>query len=218
MGISTDPRDESFLKVCFVCAELAKPEQNHSPHYGGIVCLSCRAFFRRAYQKTRYPKYLCKSSGRCQITFKTRRHCQRCRYEKCLFSGMSPEAVLSEDQKQIRFRKLLHKRRINAQSESSSSSTDFSCKQEPVEYEDHSVLNEVKQISEYLGNIKSESALFVPIQKPFSGQTESVPTVAQDSDFVTRVLLNIRKNLGSIAEEIHSIHEPGQKSWGEGRV
>ncbi len=143
---------------------------------------------------------------------------------------MSPEAVLSEDQKQIRFRKLLHKRRINAQTESSSSSTDFRCKQEPVEYEDHPIPNEVKQISEYLGNIKSESDLFVPIQKPFSGQNVSVPSVAQDSDFVTRVLLNIRKNrvllnirknrvllnirknrvllnirknLGSIAEEIH---------------
>jgi hypothetical protein len=116
---------------------------------------------------------------------------------------MSPEAVLSEDQKQIRFRKLLHKRRINAQTERSNSSTDFRCKQEPVEYEDHPIPNEVKQNSKYLGNIKSESALFIPIRKPFSGQNISVPTVAQDSDFVTRVLLNIRQNLGSIAGEIH---------------
>jgi hypothetical protein len=94
-------------------------------------------------------------------------------------------------------------RRINAQTESSNSSSDFRCKQEPVKYEDHPIPNEVKQISEYLGNFQSESDLFIPIQKPFSGQNISVPTVAQDSDFVTRVLLNIRLNLGSIAEEIH---------------
>lgn len=108
---ASNPRDEYYLKVCFVCSEIAKPDQDHTPHYGGIVCLSCRAFFRRAHQKTRNPKFFCKNSNQCQITFKNRRRCQKCRYVRCIISGMTPEAVLSDDQKQIRFRKLLQKKK-----------------------------------------------------------------------------------------------------------
>ena len=44
------------------------------------------------------------------MTVKTRRRCQKCRYERCLMTGMNPEAVLDESQKKIRFRKLLLKR------------------------------------------------------------------------------------------------------------
>ena len=105
-----DPRNERFLKVCFVCQEEAKAGQEHLRNYGGIVCYSCRAFWRRSHQKTRNPNFICKKGGQCLVTVKTRRRCQKCRYERCLMTGMNPEAVLDESQKKIRFRKLLLKR------------------------------------------------------------------------------------------------------------
>ena len=50
----SNPRSNYYLVVCFVCQEVAKPNQEHSLHYGGIVCYSCRAFFRRAHQVHEY--------------------------------------------------------------------------------------------------------------------------------------------------------------------
>ncbi len=49
-GPPVNPRANYYLVVCYVCQEMAKPNQEHSLHYGGIVCFSCRAFFRRAHQ------------------------------------------------------------------------------------------------------------------------------------------------------------------------
>lgn len=105
-----DPRHERYLKVCFVCQEEAKAGQEHLRNYGGVVCYSCRAFWRRSHQKTRNPNFVCKKGGNCTITVKTRRRCQKCRYNRCIQTGMSPDAVLDDDQKKIRFRKLLLKR------------------------------------------------------------------------------------------------------------
>lgn len=105
-----DPRDARYLTVCYVCTEEAKPGQEHLRNYGGVVCYSCRAFWRRSHQKSRNPNFVCKKGGDCVITVKTRRRCQKCRYNRCMMTGMSPEAVLDEDQKKIRFRKLLLKR------------------------------------------------------------------------------------------------------------
>jgi hypothetical protein len=48
-----NPRSEIFLKVCFVCQEPAKPGTEHLRNYGGIVCYSCRAFWRRSHQVCR---------------------------------------------------------------------------------------------------------------------------------------------------------------------
>jgi len=45
-----NPSDLYFLKVCFVCGEIAKSGQTHMRNYGGIVCLGCRQFFRRMHQ------------------------------------------------------------------------------------------------------------------------------------------------------------------------
>lgn len=112
-----DPRDPIFLTICYVCQEEAKPGQEHLRNYGGIVCYSCRAFWRRSHTKSRNPNFVCKRAEDCVITVKTRRRCQKCRYNRCLMTGMSPEAVLDEDQKKIRFRKLLSKRqRLEANS------------------------------------------------------------------------------------------------------
>ncbi len=54
----------------------------------------------------------CKKNGRCVITVLTRRRCQKCRYNRCQLAGMTPDAVLNEDQKRIRFRKVNQKRQM----------------------------------------------------------------------------------------------------------
>jgi hypothetical protein len=45
------------------------------------------------------------------LTLHDRRKCKQCRYQRCIGAGMNPELVLTEDQKQIRFRKLLLKKK-----------------------------------------------------------------------------------------------------------
>ena len=105
-----DPDDDYFLLNCFVCEELAKPGQSHMRNYGGVVCFSCRQFFRRAHQGNRHPDFSCKNNGRCHINVANRRKCQKCRYDRCVVAGMCPQAVLTEDQKKVRFQRMLRKR------------------------------------------------------------------------------------------------------------
>ena len=93
---------------CPICKEKLKNLPNI--HYGGAACFSCRAFFRRAHQKTKVPTFKCKNDNKCFVTLKTRRKCQKCRYDLCLKEGMKPEAVLTDDQKKIRFRNSLQKK------------------------------------------------------------------------------------------------------------
>jgi hypothetical protein len=86
---------------------------NHHVHYGALACFSCRAFFRRAHSKARGPTYVCKKDSDCDITAKNRKKCQKCRYDKCLASGMNPVLVLNDDQKKVRFRKSIEKKGSN---------------------------------------------------------------------------------------------------------
>lgn len=53
----------------------------------------------------RNPILLCKKGNNCVLTAESRRHCKKCRYQKCLLAGMKPEAVLDSEQKKIHFRK-----------------------------------------------------------------------------------------------------------------
>ena len=108
-----DPKDNFYLRFCYVCHEEAPREKDHYNNYGGIVCLSCRAFFRRTHQNKTLPNFQCKFGSNCVLTPTNRRKCQKCRYQKCVKTGMKPEAVLTEDQKQIRFRKLLSKQKTD---------------------------------------------------------------------------------------------------------
>jgi len=48
-----DPKDKFYLKFCFVCSEEAKAGKEHLKNYGGIVCFSCRGFWRRSHQTTK---------------------------------------------------------------------------------------------------------------------------------------------------------------------
>ena len=117
--------------VCPVCGETAPDDDKHHLHYGGICCYSCRAFFRRCHQGTKTPKFECRNGNtgkRCPITMKTRRKCQKCRYDRCLEIGMESKWVLTGDQKKVRFRNLLGKRKrleMNRPQPESSQEPDF---------------------------------------------------------------------------------------------
>ena len=104
---SSSPHNKATT-ICAVCRE---ESDNHHIHYGALACFSCRAFFRRAHNRgPEAPNYLCKQDGGCDITFKNRKKCQKCRYDKCVEVGMNPGLVLTQDQKKIRFRKMYEKK------------------------------------------------------------------------------------------------------------
>jgi len=86
---------------CKVCNE---PAAKHV-HYGAMTCFSCRAFFRRSIQNKTASTYVCRRAKTCEINLKTRKNCQFCRYSRCLAVGMKPTWVLSEEERQRRFRK-----------------------------------------------------------------------------------------------------------------
>jgi len=86
----TDPGHTYYLTNCFVCNQVPPEGEKHIYGYGGTVCPSCRAFFRRAHQKTRNPLFICKEQSECTINVDNRRKCKKCRYNLCLRAGMKP--------------------------------------------------------------------------------------------------------------------------------
>ncbi len=94
-----------------VCAICQVDTGNYNLNYGANTCLSCRAFFRRAVQKTRNPQFSCKSGGACAITEATRRACKSCRFDACLRAGMSPECVMKGAEVQQRFAKYIQRKK-----------------------------------------------------------------------------------------------------------
>ena len=98
--ISVNKDNQDYM--CYVCGEKAG---KHS-YYGGQVCASCRAFFRRSVQSKYYEIFQCKFEKRCRITLQTRKTCQFCRFKKCLEAGMKPSWVLSDEERNRRFNKL----------------------------------------------------------------------------------------------------------------
>ncbi len=104
--------------VCSVCLEPIK--KHKCVHYGAITCYSCRAFFRRTCIEKRAeeaglapkgpPKYDCKTGGRCGVVGSDRRKCRVCRFKRCLQVGMKPEQVLSQEEKEVRFKRFFKKK------------------------------------------------------------------------------------------------------------
>ena len=87
------------IRPCRVCGERAG---KHS-YYGGEVCPSCRAFFRRSVQSGYNATYCCVREGNCEVTLKTRKNCQFCRYKLCLACGMKTTWVLTEEERKQKF-------------------------------------------------------------------------------------------------------------------
>ena len=90
------------ISTCYVCKDKAGKHN----YYGGRVCPSCRAFFRRAVQSKYYEIFFCNKGEKCEINLKTRRSCQFCRFKKCLESGMKVTWVLPDEERNRRFNKL----------------------------------------------------------------------------------------------------------------
>ena len=109
--INQPPLDEGLLLFeCPICKD--KLRSSPKIHYGGSSCFSCKAFFRRAHKNSKEPNFKCENDNKCQGTerWKAWRKCQKCRLNICLIIGMKPEAVLTDDQKKIRFRKSSQKK------------------------------------------------------------------------------------------------------------
>jgi len=94
-------QQQSDHLICEVCGERAG---KHS-YYGGQVCPSCRAFFRRSVQSKYNLTFKCTKGtpGHCKVNILTRKNCQFCRYSACLKAGMRPSWILSEDERRRRF-------------------------------------------------------------------------------------------------------------------
>ncbi|CAL2047218.1 unnamed protein product [Caenorhabditis brenneri] len=69
--------------MCFVCGS---PEAE--PHFGGISCRNCAAFFRRYFHSGKVSK-VCTCQTRCLNAHP----CRKCRIEKCFKVGMTPERI-----------------------------------------------------------------------------------------------------------------------------
>jgi len=95
------------VRPCKVCGEKAG---KHS-YYGGEVCPSCRAFFRRSVQSGYNATYCCVRDGNCEVTLKTRKNCQYCRYKLCLACGMKTTWVLTEEERKQKFEGRTKKKR-----------------------------------------------------------------------------------------------------------
>ena len=101
-------RPKFIRKVtCQVCGDIA----NDHMHYGAIACYSCRAFFRRGV-KSNAP-YFCSQSQSCTINKQSRKHCQYCRFQKCLSIGMKGNWVMTEEDKMEKKEKAIIRRRWN---------------------------------------------------------------------------------------------------------
>ncbi len=84
--------------LCPVCGNKAG---KHS-YYGGQVCNSCRAFFRRSVQNKSHPNFKCKKESKCEINSRSWKACQACRFSKCLSAGMKASWVLTEPERKER--------------------------------------------------------------------------------------------------------------------
>ncbi|XP_022093948.1 nuclear receptor subfamily 1 group D member 2-like isoform X1 [Acanthaster planci] len=76
-----------YAVLCRVCGDKAS-----GFHYGVHACEGCKGFFRRSIQQN--VKYrVCTKGDECLIMRINRNRCQYCRLKKCLYVGMSKDAV-----------------------------------------------------------------------------------------------------------------------------
>lgn len=117
-----DDSGQRVFKSCTICKSVSG---QFYINYGAPSCFSCRAFFRRALQKTKNPQFVCKYKGDCPVTVNERK-CRKCRFDLCRKAGMKPELVLDEEQKKLRFRK--HNKKKQGLEQDTSDDIENGCK------------------------------------------------------------------------------------------
>ena len=85
-------------RKCQVCTGIAGKHN----YYGANVCISCRGFFRRSVQSQQYTVFTCTSNNQCVIDSKSRKSCKKCRFAKCVASGMRTAWVLTPAERKHR--------------------------------------------------------------------------------------------------------------------
>lgn len=101
-GSSSTSSDPDLRRICQVCGD----EAGQHNYYGGQSCSGCRAFFRRIVQRDLQANLICvDNSNECVVNKSTRRRCQFCRFHRCLAIGMRPGWVLSDHERERRYRK-----------------------------------------------------------------------------------------------------------------
>ncbi|XP_043914842.1 nuclear receptor subfamily 1 group I member 3-like [Protopterus annectens] len=81
--------DDEF-KICVVCGDKAT-----GFHFHAMTCEGCKGFFRRTVKMDL--QFTCPFTSTCAITKKNRRHCQACRFQKCLQMGMRSNLIMSDE-------------------------------------------------------------------------------------------------------------------------
>lgn len=90
-------------RKCAVCGDKAL-----GYNFNAVTCESCKAFFRRNALAKK--SFSCPFNEKCEINVVTRRFCQKCRLQKCLGIGMKVENIMSEEDKQLKRRKIENNR------------------------------------------------------------------------------------------------------------
>uniref|UniRef100_A0AC35U6W5 Nuclear receptor n=1 Tax=Rhabditophanes sp. KR3021 TaxID=114890 RepID=A0AC35U6W5_9BILA len=72
--------------ICAVCGD-----GSAKLHYSVLACYGCKGFFRRTL--TGKYRYVCRFGNNCVVDKFQRNSCRYCRFNRCLASGMDPNAV-----------------------------------------------------------------------------------------------------------------------------
>ena len=98
------------------CCQVCGGEAGKHNYYGANVCISCRGFFRRSVQSQQHTVFQCNrgvesnaNASQCLIDSKSRKSCKKCRFERCLGSGMRTAWVLTEEERKARLLKRSNK-------------------------------------------------------------------------------------------------------------
>lgn len=83
LPLSSHEKDHSVCKICGAPAT--------GLHYRVPSCEACKVFFKRTVQGN--IEYKCPNSWSCKVSFKGRKACQACRYQRCISAGMLKEGV-----------------------------------------------------------------------------------------------------------------------------
>ncbi|PAV62394.1 hypothetical protein WR25_26740 isoform B [Diploscapter pachys] len=76
-----------YERECRICQD-----RSDGAHFGIETCRACAAFFRRTVVMKK--KYVCRlGKNNCPISKSVRCMCRKCRFRKCIDSGMRPEQV-----------------------------------------------------------------------------------------------------------------------------